>query len=135
MSHWKRSLLKCNSSFSFIFVQALSKHTMCIRVVTTSVQIENEFSLQYIKIVLCKITVAYFLQTSECMETMFESKNGTIIQQLFHCWWLNYSWIFLGVQLFLDIHGRTIIPGSGGKEAKRRKSSVFGRGLGLFLLL
>ena len=27
-------------------------------------------------------------------------------------------WIFLGVQLFLDIPGRTIIPGSGEKKKK-----------------
>ena len=30
-----------------------------------------------------------------------------------YSWAYNHSWIFLGVQLFLDIPGRTIIPGSG----------------------
>ena len=60
--------------------------------------------------------------------------------------WNDYSTAIplLVAELFLVIPGRTIIPGYSWaynyswirrKRRKRRKSSVFGRGLGLFLLL
>ena len=78
-------------------------------------------SFAYIKIVLNKITVAFIFQIMHGVKFLQYRWNGNII-------------LLLVAELLLVIPGRTIIPGSGGKEEKRRKSSVFGIGFILFLM-